>query len=755
MNNSIANDLFSTMNYLNQFSATSLNTGFNATRTKSLFCSYELNSREIVHKLCDRLEYNYHVCVDRIKESGHMDEDNLGFDLFNKTELKIQESELVLIFLTKRYCRSANCKQEVNCVRKLNKKCIYIMLEDNLEDQKVDSIPLLTPDLYRINAFNKNEITGDLYLELLDSIENIFTLSPDAEETAVNNTMVTYDMLIRSLKCPICNLDYSLKDREPYFLTNCKNLICHKCLNERMMMMNEEEAAANNKNRRFRCPFDGRDHLLESIEKDANKIRILKFIHDEKKSIEMKSLLCDTKNKVKDVISNTIDKVEAAKLKVDAQVSAIIQELLTYKDGVYKRLDEYVEKLSSQMNFIKDYYNFTEIDTYLNNYEIRMNENRLKLVEIESSLNLNNTQGFMNLIREFDERKSKDNKSLDYYNKCLIKSNYILENKKINVNFVSRDKSNSNSSSSSSWINYDKLIGDCIKYESEYDTIDLSDLCFHEVREFNFNYFDYCDFESNNHLILSNYHSMNDYSSIRILNRSTFSFVKEFQFTDTPPHLSEYGSSRHLHITGLTLIKENSILCAVDTLNKQLKLLDKNYNIINEIKLDSYKLKKSNERNYSYIEYNSENKSLYLIDYTTHSILEFDNNFKLLNDITMPFTSTSNGYSYNNDEYNYWIRVLSNKIYISNKISHDVHVLDTEFRKLYNLGERLVLTFFIFSKSLPYLPLLTKNDGLCIIDTKSRKFVTKIVDERFKINKDQKLLILDKKLFTFRLFSLK
>ena len=138
-----------------------------------VFCSYQWNnSKEIVHKICDRLvdELNYDIWIDR-------DQLNPGQNLFAQMESGIHDSHLFLAFISSDYCKSANCKREINYANQQNKKCLYVMLEKDLEKEKLDGIALLTAGYYRLNAFEEldanNNWSDRFYMQLVTSIDDV------------------------------------------------------------------------------------------------------------------------------------------------------------------------------------------------------------------------------------------------------------------------------------------------------------------------------------------------------------------------------------------------------------------------------------------------------------------------------------------------------------------------------------------------------------------------------------------------------
>ena len=99
---------------------------------KDLFISYEWGSKEIVSQIANSLEeiYKYKVWIDRNQIFP-------GLNLHENIQKGINNSEIILAFVTKRYCESQNCQLEIQYANRIKKKIIYIVLEK----LKVDELP--------------------------------------------------------------------------------------------------------------------------------------------------------------------------------------------------------------------------------------------------------------------------------------------------------------------------------------------------------------------------------------------------------------------------------------------------------------------------------------------------------------------------------------------------------------------------------------------------------------------------------------
>ena len=89
-----------------------------------LFVSYEWGSKELVHQICDDLEkVGFTVWIDRYKVIT-------GQNIYEKIQEGINNSKIILAFVTLKYCRSISCQQEILFANSIkDKKVLYIVLE--------------------------------------------------------------------------------------------------------------------------------------------------------------------------------------------------------------------------------------------------------------------------------------------------------------------------------------------------------------------------------------------------------------------------------------------------------------------------------------------------------------------------------------------------------------------------------------------------------------------------------------------------
>jgi hypothetical protein len=90
----------------------------------NLFISYEWESKELVHQICDDLEKaGFTLWIDRHEVIP-------GQSIYEKIQKGINKSEVVLAFVTLKYCSSRSCQQEILFANSIkDKKVLYIVLE--------------------------------------------------------------------------------------------------------------------------------------------------------------------------------------------------------------------------------------------------------------------------------------------------------------------------------------------------------------------------------------------------------------------------------------------------------------------------------------------------------------------------------------------------------------------------------------------------------------------------------------------------
>ena len=137
---------------------------------KDIFISYNWGSKQVVQTVVDLLKSKdgYKVWMDDyVMKPG---------DQFRK-EIKdgIDNCKLFIAFITKSYCDSLNCQSETHYAFDKRKKCIYVMLEENLGDDPTGIGLIVAPSL-RLNAYqfvNHKDWPVNLYDTLSQNIKDI------------------------------------------------------------------------------------------------------------------------------------------------------------------------------------------------------------------------------------------------------------------------------------------------------------------------------------------------------------------------------------------------------------------------------------------------------------------------------------------------------------------------------------------------------------------------------------------------------
>ena len=179
-----------------------------------VFISYNWGNAELVHKLCDRLEKeeNLKLWVDRNKMQP-------GDDIYSEMEKGIRQSNVIVAFITKKYCESANCQLEIKFAnQQKGSKCLYVMLEKGLEKEDLNGIGLLIAANYRINAYKEDGCltnwSEDLYRTLVTAIQAklngkpIATADSTQEGDDVSSLLYLFCFLINSKSFEVIKLQF-------------------------------------------------------------------------------------------------------------------------------------------------------------------------------------------------------------------------------------------------------------------------------------------------------------------------------------------------------------------------------------------------------------------------------------------------------------------------------------------------------------------------------------------------------------------
>jgi uncharacterized protein with NAD-binding domain and iron-sulfur cluster len=96
---------------------------------KQLFVSYCHSNQEIVHRVADELtKLNYKIWIDRDLIQGNK--------LFADIQKGIEISHIVICFISKNYCESENCMNEITLAYTQKKKILPIMLDDYFKQEQ-------------------------------------------------------------------------------------------------------------------------------------------------------------------------------------------------------------------------------------------------------------------------------------------------------------------------------------------------------------------------------------------------------------------------------------------------------------------------------------------------------------------------------------------------------------------------------------------------------------------------------------------
>ena len=134
-----------------------------------IFISYKRDNKKLVEAVADKLSNSYEVWRD--------DSDLVpGQILSEALQKNIQDSKIVLAFITKAYCESENCKLEFFFAKRIAKPMLYIMLE-KLDIQTLPSgIGMYLAEQFCYNAYHENWTDKIPPLDitiLLKAVENL------------------------------------------------------------------------------------------------------------------------------------------------------------------------------------------------------------------------------------------------------------------------------------------------------------------------------------------------------------------------------------------------------------------------------------------------------------------------------------------------------------------------------------------------------------------------------------------------------
>ena len=135
-----------------------------------IFISYEWGRRDLVCEIVNHLKASHKIWIDKDKMIP-------GERLHETIQDGINNSEIVLAFVTLAYCKSRNCQLEIQYANRVKKKIVYIVLE---RLGNVEALPngmgLLLAENLCFNTYDPEwtKQNMDHYIgKLIDAIKNV------------------------------------------------------------------------------------------------------------------------------------------------------------------------------------------------------------------------------------------------------------------------------------------------------------------------------------------------------------------------------------------------------------------------------------------------------------------------------------------------------------------------------------------------------------------------------------------------------
>ena len=150
-----------------------------------------------------------------------------------------------------------------------------------------------------------------------------------------------------------------------------------------------------------------------------------------------------------------------------------------------------------------------------------------------------------------------------------------------------------------------------------------------------------------------------------IINRKTLNY--EHKVTVNDNKLNEVS------IKSLCAISHRSQIALIDNKSSCAYLLNKNYELIKQVNFSNNK-----KRRFEAIEFNIENKCIYILDIGQNLMYMFDDQLNLVNEfeIKLPYRKT----------YSFMFKIYCNKIYINDILNKCYHVFDKNMKYLKTFG---------------------------------------------------------------------
>jgi hypothetical protein len=138
-----------------------------------IFLSYQWNKKHLVKQLYNKLkeEYNLALWLDE-------QETDASGNLFEQLAKGLNNSKIVLCFITREYCKSENCISEITYARD-NCIPIIVLMMERLNLKEIGSVGFIIASKTRLNFYKETDDimwSGEMFEMLIKSIKNFFNL---------------------------------------------------------------------------------------------------------------------------------------------------------------------------------------------------------------------------------------------------------------------------------------------------------------------------------------------------------------------------------------------------------------------------------------------------------------------------------------------------------------------------------------------------------------------------------------------------
>ena len=145
-----------------------------------LFISYSYQDKKLVREICDNLKTQYNIWLD-------VNELKVGSNMQSEIERGINSSDIVLVFISNRYCQSKNCRLEFFYANHIQKKVLHIETE-RLDITNLGGIGLYLASGLRLQAY-KHESFEQTLESLIKAIDEI--TEPKSREPKFKNAKIS------------------------------------------------------------------------------------------------------------------------------------------------------------------------------------------------------------------------------------------------------------------------------------------------------------------------------------------------------------------------------------------------------------------------------------------------------------------------------------------------------------------------------------------------------------------------------------